>query len=573
MIEGRKKNLCFPALVIAAFMSFTLCAAAQNYEEKSRQVDKLFERYGPETPGVSIRVVKNGKIVHSGDYGMASLEHGVPISSSTVFAIGSNSKQFTAFGIALLAERGVIDLDADVRTYVPEVPEFGETITVRQLIHHVGGIRDWVRAAEFAGFTAGDAISLDLILEFIRRQKALNFPPGERYMYSNTGYVLLAEVISRATGEPYPEWMKENIFDPLGMTHTQVRATPYGIVPNMASSYYPAGDAYLNVKNGLSAYGSCCILSTIDDMAKWLRNYETASLGGEALIDTLENDSVNINKWDGRLVGYSFGLMRFAYKGLEGFFHSGQWVGFRSATLRVPEQNLSIVALGNNGPSGNLREWDVLEIYAQDKAEKPERANDAETPTIEDLAVDIDERTLDSYAGVYNFGTDDGSSEILTVKREGDKLVIKFTTDREPSTWTAISENEFKSRPDGRTLGFKTDGRGPATAALWRGKAWPRTEPFNPDENALQEFAGTFLAREIDAVWRLAVEDGNLVARQWRWRDDKIIFSPTVTDEFRGDSAATRARFVRNRKGKVIAVLVSGRRTLDIEFVRVANVR
>lgn len=567
--------LFLTARFVAAALALHTCALAQSFEEKSRQVDSLYSNYGPETPGVSVRVIKDGRIVHRGDYGMASLEHHIPVGPSTKFLIGSNSKQFTAFAVAMLAKEGKIDLDADVRAYVPEVPDFGETITIRQLIHHTSGVRDWVRLVEFLGYSPNDAITLDLIFNILWRQKELNFAPGSRHLYSNTGYVLLAEVIARVTGESYPDWMKKNIFDPLGMTNTQVRETPYRMIENLASSYYPAGNRFLSVNHGLSAYGSCCIVSTTDDMAKWLENFETATLGGEELISAMMNDTVETDEWDGRLVGYGYGFSHFEYKGLKGLFHSGQWVGFRSATLRVPEQNLAIVVLGNNGPSANLKEWDVLDIYASGEASEPasETAGGAEAATIEDLAVDIDEKTLDRYVGTYDFGSLEEGSEILTVKREGDKLVIQFTTDREPSTWTAISQTEFQNRPGGRTLGFDAPGKGPAKAALWRGKSWPRTAPFTPDGKKLLQYVGAYVSDELDALWRFEVEDDALIATQTRWGDGKIIFTPTTTDQFRGDSVVTSARFMRNRRGKVVGVSISGRRTLNVRFDKVERVR
>lgn len=561
-------------LVAAVGVFGCTAAAADGQDARARRADSLFVRYGDDTPGLSIRVLEKGEVVLSGEYGLASLEHEIPISASTVFAIGSNSKQFTGFAIALLAAEGVIELDEDVRTYVPEVPDFGHTITIRHLLHHTSGIRDWVRPFVMAGYDASDAIPLEEVMQFLAQQESLNFTPGERYMYSNTGYVLLAQVVARATGVSFPDWMQAHVFEPIGMTRTRVRKSPYDVVKGIATSYYPSGDEYLNVRNGLAAYGSCCVLTSTDDLVKWLRNFETRKVGGDAVIQTMLADTVAIDEWDGRLVGYGYGLMHFRYRGLRGLFHSGQWVGFRSATLQVPERHLSIVVLGNMGPSGNLKEWDVLDIYAGDVIDPDEAAPvDGFTETLDAMAVPIDEETLERYAGTYDVGTADGSSEVLTVRREGDRLSIQFTTDREPSSWTPVSETEFMSRPDGPTLGFEAAEAGPATAAVWRGVPYPRTEPFSPDVEAMRELTGVYYSGELDTGWRFDLSDETqLVATQMRW-GEVMAFTPTVKDEFRGRSQITRAHFERDPTGEVTAVLISGRRALDVRFVKLGDAR
>ena len=549
-------------------------ASAQDYEARSRRIDSLFARYGPETPGVSVRVIERGQVVHRGDYGMADLENHVPITASTVFAIGSNSKQFTGLAVVMLAEQGKIDLDADVRTYVPGMPDFGKTITVRQLLHHTSGLRDWVRPFFMAGWM-GASITYRQVMDFLKRQQTLNFAPGERYMYSNTGYTLLAEVVSSVTETPFPDWMREHIFEPLGMTHTRVRANWYDLVEDYAHSYYPRGDGYISVYNGLAAYGSCCILSTTDDMTKWLRNYVTAEVGGRAPIRQMVQDTVGINEWDGRLVGYGYGLMHFQWQGHKGLFHSGQWVGFRSATLHVPALELSIVVLGNTGQSTNLREWDILEMYAgTEETVAQADPNEAEPAhSLDDLAVSVDPEVLDGYVGTYDFRSqDDGSSQVLTVTRADDRLIIKFTTDREPSTWTPTSRTEFMGSVDGPTLAFEVSDSGPATAVTWRGRTHPRVEAFSPTPRELEDFAGTFYSDELDTTWRFEVMDGvGLVANQIRW-GGTLSFIPTVRDEFRGSTQITQARFVRNAAGDVTELLVSGRRALRIRFVKLDGV-
>lgn len=419
--KARILALGFLLVVVAPFQAgLALAQGGASYEAMSSSLDSLFARYGPETPGVAIRVIEDGRIVHSAEYGMAHLEEPAPITPDTRFAIGSNSKQFTAFAILLLAREGRIDLDADVHAYVPDVPDFGAPITIHQLLHHQSGIRDWVHPFFIAGYNGSDVIGFDQVMEFLRRQRALNFAPGSDYSYSNTGYVLLSEVVHRVTGTPFPEWMRTHVFEPLGMKSALVRANYREFIPHFASSYEPDRQGgYVSRPDNLTAYGSCCVVMTVDDLAKWVENLETGAVGGRDVVRQMQADVVPIAEWD-RLVGYGNGLMRFDHHGHEGLFHSGQWVGFRSAVLVVPEERFAVVALSNAGSTTNLHEWDALDIYLGNRdpggapAVAEEESEDEEgdavpwNPAMEEL---------EEYAGTYyspeletalRFGVEDG---------------------------------------------------------------------------------------------------------------------------------------------------------------------
>lgn len=546
---------------------------AQDYEAKSQRVDSLYAEYGPETPGISIRVMQDGRVVHSGDYGMANLEYGVPITPSTVFPIGSNSKQFTGMAIAMLADQGKLDLDADIRDYLTFVPDFGETITIRHLLHHASGIRDWVRPFAWAGMRARDAVTVGQVTELVRQERELNSRPGERYTYSNTGYVLLAAVVEQVTGMSFPEWMREHIFEPLAMSNTRVRPNWYYFQRNIASSYYPVGGRYIAVPNGLAAYGSCCILSTTDDFLKWARNYETAQVGGSEVIRRMRADTIGIQEYDGRLVGYGYGLNVLRWRGHTGFYHSGQWTGHRSAFVQIPDRGLTVVVLGNAGPSTDLKEFDVLDIYLdiQDDVTSTESTQAAAHAgrTLAEMAVQLNQETLDRYVGSYDVGRNDGpsSSEIARIWREGDHLLMQFTTDREPVTLTAISSTEFMYRLDRPVVRFDVGESGRATDLVWRDRQAPRVVDFRPSPEELAEFTGAYYSPELEITLRFEVENGVLVARHIRW-GDALTFTPTLPDEFRASAEITKAHFVRESDGGVDEVIVSGQQALNVRFQR-----
>src|SRR5215471_18391031 len=185
------------------------------------KVDEVFSRFEkPESPGCALAVIKDGQIAYERGYGMSNLEYGIPISPSSIFHVASISKEFTAMAIVLLSQHGKLSLDDEVRKYIAEVPDFGDRITIRQLIHHTSGMRDQWSLLEMAGWREDDVITEGDILELVSRQKALNFKPGEEHVYSNTGYTLLAIIVKRVSGQSLREFADANIFKPLGMTRT-----------------------------------------------------------------------------------------------------------------------------------------------------------------------------------------------------------------------------------------------------------------------------------------------------------------------------------------------------------------
>ena len=240
---------------------------AQTQEKK---VDALFASISDETPGAAIVVVKDGKILLKKDYGLANLEHQIPIDSKTVFDIASISKQFCGMAIAVLIEQGLLAYDDDIRKYIPELYDFDETITIGHLLHHTSGIRDWTNSLALAGWSFDDVISMDQILNMAYHQNSLNFRPGSEYLYSNTGYNLLAEVVHRITGKTFREWTHDNIFEPLGMSQSHFYDDHNEVVPFKASSYFRGqDDQFYHSVNSLTALGSSSLYTTTSDLAKW----------------------------------------------------------------------------------------------------------------------------------------------------------------------------------------------------------------------------------------------------------------------------------------------------------------
>jgi CubicO group peptidase (beta-lactamase class C family) len=310
-----------------------------------QQVDALFAEWDkPDSPGCAVVIVKDGEVVHNRGYGMADLEHGIPITSSSVFDTASVSKQFAGMAVAMLVREGRLSLAHDVRQYLPQLPDFGKTITLRHLTHHTSGLRDWPALFAVAGKSFEDVLSFEEILHLAMRQRDLNFEPGAEHLYSNTGYNLLAKIVEEVTGEPFARWTGEKIFKPLGMTATHFHDNHARLVKNRAHSYRQNSGAFVNVGNQLTALGSSSMFSTTDDMARWLINLQTGRVGGRETLALLRQQAA-LN--DGSPNNYAMGLAITHYKGLKVEQHTGSWAGFRSILAHYPEQKFGIVILGN----------------------------------------------------------------------------------------------------------------------------------------------------------------------------------------------------------------------------------
>jgi len=368
-------------------LNLILCALAHA------QTDSIFEAWDTDNmPGIAVAVQYRGEVVHHRGYGMATLEHKIPITSHSVFDIASVSKQFCAFAIAMLAEKEKLALDDDIRTYLPEIPDFGHIITVRHLIYHTSGLRDWPEMLALSGRTMEDVISMEEILHFVLHQKTLNFIPGTQYRYSNTGYNLLALIIERISGQSFREFMNDNVFIPLGMTKTHFQDDHTEIVPGRVASYRSQFGKLERIGNGLMAVGSSSLHTTSEDLLKWMQNFDDQNLGSSA-VHAMMNMQGQLS--DGTIIPYGFGLIHGSYRGLRTISHSGEWAGFRAIILQIPDYQFAMTILGNHA-SLNVSHLakqvvlNYLESYMSPLSEIPVNERNEFMP--------------EEYEGVYDFG-------------------------------------------------------------------------------------------------------------------------------------------------------------------------
>src|SRR5512133_1600624 len=261
----------------AAAMPTTSSTATALPAALAGQIDALFAPWDrPDSPGCAVALGREGNVEYARGYGMADLEHAIPITASTIFNAGSLSKQFTGLAMAMLIQDGKLSLDDDLRKYVPATPDYGHPIQISNLLYQTSGVRDEYALAAMAGVRDGDLLTVSDMLSLIYRQQALNFTPGSMYYYSNSNYTLLALIIERVAGQPLPKFAAERIFGPLGLAHTHFPVDPNGLVPGRAYGYASAaGGGYLLDMPNHAIPGPSSIHTTVEDLIRWADNYST----------------------------------------------------------------------------------------------------------------------------------------------------------------------------------------------------------------------------------------------------------------------------------------------------------
>ena len=365
--------------------------------DQAARIDALFQAWDTAwTPGVAVAVVKDGAIAYANGYGLAHLEYDIPITPSTVFHIASISKQFTTFSVLLLEAEGKLSLDDPIQQYIPELPDFGVTITLRHLAHNISGLRDQWNLLGMAGWRLDDIISTDQVLRLLSRQKELNFQPGDEYLYSNSGFTLLAEVVARVSGQSFADFTRERIFEPLGMHNTLFYDDHEKIVKNRAYSYGIRNGNYQKRVLSYATVGATSLFTTVEDLSLWALNFDNPVVGDAAIIEKINTRGV-LN--DGTQIAYALGQNVGAYRNIPMISHGGADAGYRTFLARFPEQGMAVVVFSNDAGFTSspmaMRVADiVLEEYFADEPEDTKEtqataeasAEDAFDPTSIDLA-------------------------------------------------------------------------------------------------------------------------------------------------------------------------------------------
>ena len=411
--------------LLLTFISLYFTSFGQLIE--SQEIDKLFVEWeNNQSPGAAIGVIKKGKLIVSKNYGIANLDYGIPITIDSKFYIASTSKQFTAACIALLSIEGKIGLDDNIRNYLPEIPDYGKEITIKHLLHHTSGLRDYLVLMYLSGESFEDYFSIDDGIKKLEKQKSLNFSPGEKHQYSNSGYMLLAEIVNRTSGMTIRQYAEKNIFHPLGMKNTFFNDDHKQITKNRVISYHPQDDGtFKRFLQNFDALGDGNLLTTINDLVLWDQNFSTQIVGGRKLNDIILSPGVLNN---GDTLEYAFGLIHEEYKGLKTISHSGGMLGFNTQYIRFPEQNLSVIVLANRSDANATNKaFKIADIFLKnkfvDKSEIKELKTNMPTVANTKKKTDFSNLNLGDYIGSF-YSEELDVSYLLTLEEEKLKIQI-----------------------------------------------------------------------------------------------------------------------------------------------------
>ncbi len=368
--------------------------------DPKKLTDQLMSRYdGEGSPGAAVQVWRDGETLYSKAYGMANLAYGIPFDTDTRTNIGSTSKQFTAFAIMLQAERGLLSLDDDIRKHIPELPEFDQTITVRHLITHTSGLREFLNLTRMTGrrLDRGDWIDRAEIIDIVQRQPALQNEPGAEWNYNNTAFGLAAVIVERTSGQDFPTFMRENVFETLGMTRTMVRPSPIHIVPEMSEGYTPGPHGFLQIGDLGGAAGAGGMYSTLNDLQTWVENYASPELGSPEIFEEMMTSYVLS---DGEETGYGYGLSVDDQRGLKRVHHGGADVAHRSMLAYYPEINAGITTQSNHAGFNSAVAYELAAAFFADAME-PEEEAEEEAAEGEFDPHDYDPEALADFEGRY----------------------------------------------------------------------------------------------------------------------------------------------------------------------------
>jgi CubicO group peptidase (beta-lactamase class C family) len=509
-------------LVAALFSSLALAQRAAPPADAQAKVDRIFARYNStSTPGCAVGASIGADTVLTAGYGMADLEHDVRITPETVFEPGSVTKQFTAASVLLLAQQGKLSLDDPARKYIPELPDYGTPITIRHLLNHTSGLRDWGEIAAIGGWPRTTrAYTHAHVLEIVARQRALNYPPGADYSYTNTGYNLAAILVGRVAGKPLPEFSREAIFVPLGMTSTQWRDDFRRIVKNRAIAYSQSGGAFRTDMPFEDVHGNGGLLTTVGDLLRWNRNFTTQKVGARALIDAqLQQGRLT----DGRTIAYASGLMVLHWHGLPEVSHSGSTAGYSAWLGRYPQQDLSVAVLCNVTTNATQLGHAVADVYL---------------PAWQTDASGLFAGATEAQAGLYRSMRD---HSVITVRYQDGKLTI----DGRPGV-----------RPE-------FDARGRLRIASEMDVVYyEKVERASPTRAELEAMTGDYASDEAEVTLTVKLEGDRLVIH--RRPDAKFPLTPTYKDGF--SSQLGSVRFLRDASGRITEMSLGESRVWDLRL-------
>jgi CubicO group peptidase (beta-lactamase class C family) len=539
------KKLLFLLIILSCIITVN----AQSWQDTVAKIEKLFSRYKPSGPGAELSISRHGELIFSKAWGMADLEHNVPLTTQFVTEAGSVSKQFTAAAILLLEQEGKLSLNDPLKKYIPEMPEYGNQITLRQMMQHTSGLKDWGAIAAIAGWPRSTKTYNNYdALEIIVRQKTLNHKPGDEYLYSNSNYNLFAIIVERLSGMSLSEYTRKKIFEPAGMRSTEWRDNFKKVVPNRVIAYSKASVTYFTDMPNEYVYGNGGLLTTTEDLVRWVNYYSNGKLGNPSLLQK----QIATSKFNnGNDHNYAAGLLITKYRGKDLWTHSGATASYRANLDYFPESKLSIAFLSNTSEFDNDNTLNLTnELRNIFCAAPPPAEKKAELP-----AYNMTTEKLQSYEGWF-VNSRTGQGVKLSVKNE--KL-----NSSAGGAMTAMADNKFmlgtnniEFLPGNKELNFIN---GSSDTTLFT-----RADSAMLTDKKIQKYTGEYYSEETDAKIKVILKNGKLYLKQ---REDEIEMKPTYHNGF--ETAYGPVMFEMSKK--TVKMRISLGRARKVEFIKIKN--
>ena len=549
------------AMLVAPLFLFApaaVAAQALTTDQEARITEVFSDLDAPESPGASVAIIRGGEIIYSRGFGSAQLEYGLPITPETVFHVASVSKQFTAMAVLLLAAEGKLDLDDDIRTHMPEVPDMGGLVTPRHLLQHTSGVRDQWQLLAMAGWRMDDVITKEHVRRLLSKQEELNFEPGTRYLYSNMGFSLAADLVERVSGMPFQDFVGERIFQPLGMGATHVHDDHRHVVPNRAYSYAtrPGGGFEKRVLS-FANHGATSLFTTAEDLVAWLDNFRTVEVGNPESHRAMQTRAVLT---DGDTVGYGLGLSVGPFRGVPRVGHGGSDAGFRSNVSWFPEQELGIVVLSKLA-TGNpaLRDMRITMILLEDELGAPP-APAGETASGESGEVQLSQSDLEALEG--RFASPIGVVELEV--REG----ALWATSPDTVRLTATSSTTFQAEDFPMSLTFHVGEAADSITLVQRQSGieiMARREAVSPE---FGDYAGHYYSPEIETIYEIRQIEGELAVYNLKLGEIPLTSAGRADAFFTQVFPLGSMQFFRDDSGAVAGFRATRGRVLNLRFMK-----
>jgi CubicO group peptidase (beta-lactamase class C family) len=552
--------------LLLLIFSISVCSFGQIKESQS--IDSLFTEWNkPDVPGCAIGIIQDSKLIYSKGYGIADLEHDIKITPTSVFYIGSVSKQFVAFSILLLEEQGKLNLYDRIQKFLPDFPEYDTPLTIRHFIHHTSGIRDYLTLMYLKGRNYLDITDVNEVYDLIKRQKELNFSPGEKFLYSNSCYFILAMIIEKASGQSLRMFAQEHIFGPLGMKNTVFYDDNTDLIKNRVFSYERKNDedGFNNLIMRFDLVGSGGVYSNIEDLFLWDQNFYHNKLGkgGQEIIEKMHEEGLLNN---GKSSGYAFALINGTYKGLKTVSHSGALAGYRAELMRFPDNKFSVIILANRGDADPTnKSYKVADIFLKEKF--------VTVPEIKREEIDIKSNikkstkfALKQLSGNYEIqpgvvlelSVKNDSLHVLQGWNKFSYSIINTTGNTFEIVNNASIQFEFSELKDDLTQILTISNIKDGDKTICKRKKIIDISTLN-----LKDYTGNFYCKELEATYQLFIEDGILKVKIANYHAQEL----NIYDIDTFTSEGNLIRFNRTNRAVIGFDLDAGRVT-NLKFER-----